>query len=228
MLALQIIGAPDIGSLLYRAAQLPCLHMPILQPLPRSFYARPAMVVARDCLGKQLVFEGRDGTLSGRIVETEAYLGVRDRAAHSFGGRRSKRNEVMYGPAGFSYVFFIYGMHYHFNLVTDTAGEPTAVLLRAVEPILGEAQMRERRLGRSPYGLTNGPGKLCQAFGIGIEHNGLDLCEPPIYLADGRPPRRVRRTHRIGVGYAGSWAHRFLRFVDPDSPFLSPVARAPR
>lgn len=222
------MGAPDIGVLLYQAVQLPCLPMPLLQPLPRSFYARPAIVVARDCIGKQLVFEAPGGTLSGRIVETEAYLGIRDRAAHSFGGRRSKRNEVMYGPPGFSYVFFIYGMHYHLNLVTDVAGEPTAVLLRAVEPVRGEAQMRERRPVQSRYGLTSGPGKLCQAFGIGIEHNGLDLCLPPIYIADGPAPPRIQRTPRVGVDYAGSWARRLLRFVDPDSPFLSPVRRAVR
>ena len=111
-------------------------------PLPRSFYARPAEVVAKDALGKILAFE-RDGvTLAGRIVEAEAYLGIRDRAAHSFGGRRTARNEVMWGPPGFAYVFFIYGMHFHLNLVTDDEGLPCAVLLRAVEPILGEEVMR--------------------------------------------------------------------------------------
>jgi DNA-3-methyladenine glycosylase len=127
----------------------------------------------------------------------------------------------MYGPAGFSYVFFIYGMHYHLNLVTNAPGEPKAVLLRAVEPLLGEAEMRRRRKITTVYSLTNGPGKLCQAFGIGIEHNGLDLCKPPLYLIDGPPPQRIRRTRRIGIDYAGGWAKRLLRFVDPDSGFLS-------
>src|SRR5664279_5109452 len=98
-------------------------------PLPRSFYARPAEVVAKDALGKILVFEREAVTLAGRIVEAEAYLGIRDRAAHSFGGRRTARNEVMWGPPGFAYVFFVYGMHFHLNLVTDAEGLPCAVLL---------------------------------------------------------------------------------------------------
>lgn len=202
--------------------------MPSRPPLPRSFYARPAIEVARDCIGKHLVFETPEGTLSGRIVETEAYLGVRDRAAHSYGGRRSRRNEVMYGPAGFAYVFFIYGMHHHLNLVTDGEGEPTAVLLRAVEPLLGQDLMRARRATKRAYGLTSGPGKLCQAFGIGIAHNGQDLCLPPLYLTEGASPRSIRRTPRIGVAYAGSWAGRLLRFVDPDSAYLSVTVRARR
>jgi len=202
--------------------------MPRLQPLPRSFYARPAIVVAEDSIGKHLVFETPQGTLAGRIVETEAYLGVRDRAAHSFGGRRTKRTHVMYGPAGFSYVFFIYGMHYHLNLVTDGEGDPTAVLLRALEPTLGEDLMRTRRTAKTRCNLTSGPGKLCEAFGIRAEHNALDLCNGPLYLADGRPPLRVRRTPRIGVAYAKSWAGRLLRFVDPQSPFLSQIFRPRR
>jgi DNA-3-methyladenine glycosylase len=191
------------------------------RPLPRSFYARDAALVAADCIGKELVFERAGRTLSGRIVETEAYLGMRDRAAHSFGGHRSSRNEVMYGPPGFSYVFFIYGMHFHLNLVTDGPGQPTAVLLRAVEPLLGEAEMQRRRKSKAEHLLTNGPGKLCQAFGIGLEHNELDLCKPPLYLIDGASPERIRRTRRIGVDYAGGWSRRLLRFVDPDSRFLS-------
>jgi len=201
--------------------------MSTLRPLPRSFYARPAIVVARECLGKHLVFESAAGTLSGRIVEAEAYLGVRDRAAHSFGGRRSRRNEVMYGPAGFAYVFLIYGMHHHLNLVTDRQGEPTAVLLRALEPLAGEDIMQERRKVKARTLLTSGPGKLCQAFGIGIEYNGCDLCRRPLYLTDGAPPDHIRRTSRIGIDYAGAWARRLLRFVDPDSPFLSPLGKRP-
>jgi DNA-3-methyladenine glycosylase len=193
-----------------------------LRPLPRSFYARPATLVAEECLGKQLVFDTPNGMLVGRVVEAEAYLGTADRAAHSFGGRRTQRNEVMYGAPGHAYVFFIYGVHFHFNLVTDAPEIPTAVLIRAVEPLLGEAVMQGRR--RHPKRrvlVTNGPGKLCQAYGIGREHNGWDLCQAPLYLAHGEPPRRVRRCPRIGVDYAGPWARRLLRFVDAESTFLS-------
>jgi DNA-3-methyladenine glycosylase len=195
-------------------------------PLPRSFYARPAEVVAKDALGKILAFE-RDGvTLAGRIVEAEAYLGIRDRAAHSFGGRRTARNEVMWGPPGFAYVFFIYGMHFHLNLVTDDEGLPCAVLLRAVEPILGEEVMRVLRGDASKSVkpttlLTNGPGKLCQAFGISRAQNGFDLCTKPLCLSEGLAPKRIKRCSRIGVDYAGSWAKRLLRFVDADSKCLS-------
>ena len=199
--------------------------MSSFRPLPKSFYARPAMVVAQDCLGKHLVFESAAGILSGRIVEAEAYLGVQDRAAHSFGGRRSRRNEVMYGPAGLAYVFLIYGLHHHLNLVTDRDGEPSAVLLRAVEPLAGEDIMQSRRKVRARTLLTNGPGKLCQAFGIGLGYNGHDLGHRPLFLTEGEPPKHIQRTPRIGVDYAGAWAKRLLRFVDSDSSFLSPASR---
>jgi DNA-3-methyladenine glycosylase len=206
---------------------------PPFAPLPRSFYARPAEVVAKDALGKILVFEREGVTLAGRIVEAEAYLGIRDRAAHSFGGRRTARNEVMWGPPGFAYVFFIYGMHFHLNLVTDAEGLPCAVLLRAVEPILGEEVMRVLRGSSSKSAKamlpTNGPGKLCQAFGLSRAHNGLDLCAKPLYLSAGPVPMHIKSCSRIGVDYAGAWAKRLLRFVDTDSKYLSvrpgPVGR---
>lgn len=191
-------------------------------PLDQSFYARPAAVVARDCLGKHLVLHTRAELLVGRIVEAEAYLGIRDRAAHSFGARRTPRNEVMWGPAGCAYVFFIYGMHFHFNLVTDQPEIPSAVLIRAVEPVSGlEGMQRRRRYPKKAEQVSNGPGKLCEAFGIDRTQNGWDLCAPPLYLAQGPAPRRILRCPRIGVDYAGSWAKRLLRFVDPESRYLS-------
>jgi DNA-3-methyladenine glycosylase len=191
-------------------------------PLDKSFYARPAPLVARDCLGKFLVFRTPAERLVGRIVETEAYLGIRDRAAHSYGARRTARNEVMWGPAGRAYVFFIYGMHFHLNLVTDDSEIPTAVLLRAVEPVSGlDTMLRRRRYPKKPELVSNGPGKLCEAFGIDRSHNGWDLCVPPLYLAHGSAPRRILRCPRIGVDYAGSWAARRLRFVDAESRYLS-------
>jgi DNA-3-methyladenine glycosylase len=200
-------------------------------PLPRSFYERPALTLAPACLGQFLVFERDDGIVAGRIVEAEAYIGPEDRAAHCYGSRRTARNEVMYGPPGFAYVFFIYGMHFHFNIVADAEQFPAAVLIRAVEPLVGESAMSLRRhQPKDRRLLTNGPGKLCQAFGIAREHNGLNLCRPPLYLSQGVPPRRIRRCPRIGVDYAGHWAKRLLRFVDAESAFLSvrPPTRSAR
>jgi DNA-3-methyladenine glycosylase len=190
-------------------------------PLPRAFYARPSPVVAQECLGKILVLETEDGPLSGRIVETEAYLGIPDKAAHSYGGRRTLRNEVMYGPPGHAYVFLVYGLHDHLNLVTCATGDPCAVLVRAVEPLSGEGRMRQRRPVEAQTALTSGPGKLCRAFGIDRSYNGHDLCCSPLFLVDGPAPARVVRTPRIGVEYAGAWARRCLRFIDPDSRFVS-------
>lgn len=177
----------------------------------------------------RLVFETETELLVGRIVETEAYLGQCDRAAHSFGGRRTARNNVMYGPPGFAYVFFIYGMHFHVNLVTDAKEIASAVLIRAVEPECGESSMRERRrFPKQRRHICNGPGKVCEAFGIRRDHNGIDLCHPPLYLSDGERPRRVQRCPRVGVDYAGAWARRLLRFVDAESQFLSVPPRKPQ
>ena len=200
--------------------------------LGRSFYERPVLTVAKSVIGKVLVSESPDGVARGRIVESEAYRGPEDRAAHSFGGRRTARTDVMYGQAGHAYIFFVYGMHWHFNLVTGRTGEPHAVLIRAVEPLDGTPLMMKRRgKVRTIRELTNGPGKLCEAFAIGRAHYGLDLCaRGPLYLADGPPPRKIARGARIGVDYAGVWAGRKWRFFDPESPFVSRArgTRTPR
>jgi DNA-3-methyladenine glycosylase len=128
----------------------------------------------------------------------------------------------MYGPAGHAYVFLIYGLHFHVNLVASDAGDPSAVLLRAVEPMFGEPLMQQRR--KSPKQrrlLTNGPGKLCEAFGIDRAYDGVDLCAGSLYLADGPPPQKVVRCPRVGVDYAGLWAKKPYRFLDPASEFIS-------
>lgn len=197
------------------------------QRLPRSFYARPVLTVAREVIGQILVHESREGLCAGRIVEAEAYRGPEDRAAHSFGGRRTQRTEAMFGPPGHAYVFFVYGMHWHMNLVTTRKGAPHAVLLRAVEPLQGLELMAARRgVAEGRVELTNGPGKLCRAFGIDRNAYGLDLTRGErLYLCRGRA-RKVARSPRIGIDYAGAWAERPWRFYDPESRFLS-RAKAP-
>jgi DNA-3-methyladenine glycosylase len=196
-----------------------------LAPLPRSFYERPVLEVARDAVGKRLVHVTQAGVLVGRIVETEAYRGPEDRAAHSFGGRRTARTEAMFGPAGRAYIFLVYGLHWHLNLVTGREGEPHAVLIRAVEPLLGQELMAlQRGMSSERRELTNGPGKVCAAFGIDRRWYGTDLTEPPLYLSDG-PRGSVHRSPRIGVDYALEWAEKPWRFYEAGNPYVS---RAPR
>ena len=196
---------------------------PELVPLPREFYARSVLQVAKACIGQLLVHETKQGVTVGRIVETEAYRGPQDRAAHSFGGRRTARTEVMFGPPGHAYVFFVYGMHYQFNIVTTRVDAPHAVLVRAVEPVSGVALMAKRRnLPEASRDLSNGPGKLCQAMAIGREAYGLDLCASPLYLAAG-PRVRSESSKRIGIDYAEEWAEKPWRFFDPKSRYVSRV-----
>jgi DNA-3-methyladenine glycosylase len=183
------------------------------------------LTVARECIGKLLVHRTAEGTVAGRIVEAEAYRGPEDRAAHSSGGRRTPRTEVMFGPPGYAYVFLVYGMHHQFNLVTTREGLPHAVLIRAVEPVLGlELMGRRRGLDPEDRHLTSGPGRLCDAFAITLADSGADLCGRRLFLADGKRVR-VARSKRIGVDYAGAWADKLWRFVDPTSKHLSRPVR---
>src|SRR5215208_3696406 len=147
--------------------------------LGRDFYTRAdTLRVARELLGKRLIVPSAAGArVSGRVVETEAYLGAEDRAAHSYGGRRTRRTETMFGVGGTAYVFFVYGMHHQFNVVTGPAGLPHAVLVRAVEPEEGIELMRERRPVSKGRELTSGPGKLCRALGLDLTFDGEDLTE---------------------------------------------------
>jgi len=186
---------------------------------------QPTLRVARALLGKTLVHDPAEGRTAGRIVEVEAYRGPADRAAHSSGGRRTPRNEVMYGPAGHAYVYFIYGMYFCMNVVCQPAGVPEAVLLRALEPLEGIALMRQRRaLPDGPeWRLCRGPGALCRALGITRVENGVDLVHGPLRILDAPPvpAGRVVRTPRIGVGYAGAHAALPWRFVLRGSPAVS-------
>ncbi|WP_428389301.1 DNA-3-methyladenine glycosylase [Mucisphaera sp.] len=194
--------------------------------LPRAFYQQPAERLARELIGQRLV-RSTDGQhrLSGVIVETEAYLGVIDAAAHTYEGRRTARNEAMYADAGHAYVYFTYGMHHCFNIVAATVDDPQAVLIRALEPSEGLADMRSRRrAARVDRDLTSGPAKLCSALAIGRDLNGIDLTtykglwleEAESYLDDA-----IMRTPRIGIDYAGDWVDRPLRFCVRDHPCLS-------
>ena len=191
--------------------------MSVSRSLPRTFYLQPTLRVARALLGKILLHDTPEGRTAGRIVEVEAYRGPADRAAHSAGGHRSARNEVMYGPPGHAYVYFIYGMHHCMNVVCQPAGRPEAVLLRALEPIAGEPLMRRRRglVDAPAWRLCRGPGALCQAMAITRADNGADLLRGRLRILDGPevPPGAVARTPRVGVDYAGADARRPWRFV---------------
>ena len=193
--------------------------------LPRTFYTRSNVVtVARDLLGKLLVVPAKnDERVSGMIVETEAYRGPLDRAAHSFGGRRTKRTEPMYAIGGTAYVFFVYGMYYQFNVVTNAAETPHAVLIRAVEPVEGIELMRERRQGQPDRNLTKGPGKLCIAMGIDRSLDGADLLGERVWLEAGEKIGRSRIASgpRIGIDYAEEWIDKPWRFWISDNPFVS-------
>jgi len=193
--------------------------------LPREFYTRPNVVtVARELLGKLLVVPAQDGTrVSGKIVEVEAYRGPEDRAAHSYGGRRTKRTETMYGLGGQAYVFFVYGMYNQFNVVTNKPDAPHAVLIRAVEPVEGLDLMRERRPGKTGRNLTNGPGKLCIAFGIDRRLDAADLLGDSVWLEDAEriPRSRILAGPRIGIDYAEAWIDKPWRFWIRDNSFVS-------
>jgi DNA-3-methyladenine glycosylase len=169
----------------------------------REFYARDTLAVARELLGKKLVRRINGAELSGMIVETEAYCGEQDSACHAHRGK-TPRNTIMYGDPGHAYVYFTYGMHYMLNLVTENEGNPCAVLLRAVYPLAGTAKMEARR-GKKGPDLTNGPAKLCQAFGIDKSLNGWDLTAgKELWVEDYKkiPVKLIMATPRIGISYA--------------------------
>ncbi len=192
--------------------------------LPRSFYARPVLVVARECIGMMLVHRTAEGEAAGRIVETEAYRGPLDLAAHSARGL-TKRTAVMFGPPGYAYVYFIYGLSWAMNIIAATEGEPHGVLIRALEPVRGlELMVRRRGGGKSPGAreLTNGPGKLTQALGITGEDYGRDLCGDRLFLEEAdRRVGRVGRSARINVDYAGAWATKRWRFYERGNRYVS-------
>ena len=179
--------------------------------LPRNFYDRDTVLVARELLGAHLVHLQDGLERVGRIVEVEAYLGPEDRAAHSAKGLTA-RNRTMFGPPGHAYVYMIYGMHFCMNVVTEGPGHGSAVLLRALEPV------------RNLVGHTQGPGLLCKAMQIDRAMDGHDLLSDDLFIAEPRtvtPPSSIARAKRIGVDYAGAWSRRLLRFYLKGSAFVS-------
>ena len=187
--------------------------------LPRAFYQRETEIVAREMLGTVLECETEDGLASGIIVETEAYLGEHDLACHAAAGRTA-RTEPLYGPPGTSYVYFIYGMYWCFNAVTREVDLPSAVLVRALEPLDGIALMHKRRPRiKNDVDLTNGPGKLCAALGIDGSLSAKPLQKKPLRIREGEPvpDDKVEITTRIGITKCADWPLRWIvrgnRFV---------------
>ena len=189
--------------------------------LTYCFYEQSTVDVAKQLLGKYLVRRHPGGDSVGRIVETEAYVGPHDLACHAAKGR-TKRTEVMYGPAGRAYIYFIYGFYNMLNLVTEAKDYPAAVLVRAVEPVVGIEIMKRRRRDNELRNLASGPGKLCQAFAIDRSLNGANACGKVLYVEDrGDPMPKFLTTPRVGVDYAGTWKDKPLRFVVRNNDFVS-------
>lgn len=202
--------------------------------LNRNFYIRDTITVSKKLLGKILVHQTAEYTVAGRIVETEAYLGPEDKAAHSHGGKVTPRVEIMYNQGGYSYIFTIYGMYQCFNIVTEKQGNPQAALIRALEPVDNLEFMALRRFNKA-YAelttkqikdLTNGPGKLCIAMDLGKEQNKIDLCVrnriDDIYVYDdGYKNFEIEASPRINIGYAEEYAHMPWRFIIKGNKYVS-------
>ncbi len=193
--------------------------------LARAFYQRDILTVARELLGKTLVHQTEEGTTAGRIVEVEAYCGPEDKGAHSYGGRKTPRNEVMYGEKGHAYVYLIYGLYNCINITAgDMPGKPEAVLIRALEPISGQELIVKRRGAKAKLtNLTNGPGRLCMAMGITRQQNKADITMPPLYVEDtlNVPANEVVEKPRIGIDYADEWKDKPWRLYIKGNSFVS-------
>lgn len=198
--------------------------------LNREFYSRDTLTVAKELLGKVLVHRTEGHILKGKIVETEAYLGLADKAAHSYGGKITKRVETLYGIPGTAYVYFIWGMYHCLNIVTVKEGVPECVLIRGIEPIENEEQMILYRFNKKyeeltryqKNNITNGPGKLTMALNIDRKLNKEDLCDDKLYLEAGQEKNfNIIETKRIGIDYAKEAAHYPYRFYIEDNPYIS-------
>lgn len=180
--------------------------------LPREFYAEDARKVAKELLGKVLVHEACGVKIKGKIVETEAYIGLIDKACHAYGGRRTPRTEPLYGKPGIAYVYFIYGMYYCFNVITKEKEIPEGVLIRALEPLEGLEEMSKLRFKKTYTeltkaqirNLTSGPSKLCMALNITKDENMQDLCGEGIYIEEcnSLDDFEIIQSNRVGIDYA--------------------------
>lgn len=202
-----------------------------MRKLEREFYNRDSVTVAKELLGKYLVHKIDKEEIIGKIVEVEAYMGPEDKAAHSYNNRRTARNEIMYGSCGYAYVYIIYGMYNCMNIVVEEIGKPQAILIRALEPILGLKDMAEFRYNKSleelnkqeRIGLTSGPGKLCKALNIDRTQNGEDLCANKLYILTDEKEAlfEIVSTKRINIDYAEEAVHYPWRFYIKDNPYVS-------
>jgi DNA-3-methyladenine glycosylase len=189
--------------------------------IPRAFFERETLTVARELLGQIIVRRTDEGTVSGIIVETEAYLGERDDAAHSYKGK-SERVRVQYGPAGTAYIYMIYGMYNCLNITSGPQGIPEVVLIRALEPVSGIELMKKRRGSDRASALCSGPGKLCMALAIDRSLYGTDLCsDGPLFLEYGQTPARTGSSKRIGIDYAVLCRDEPWRFTISGNPYVS-------
>ncbi len=196
------------------------------QKLSINFYTRKNVVtIAKDLLGKLLITKFEGILTAGRIVETEAYNGATDKASHAFGNRRTQRTEVMFATGGTSYVYLCYGMHHLFNVVTNMAEIPHAVLIRAVEPVIGvETMLMRTKKDKLDFTITKGPGNVSKALGITTQQTGVSLLNDELFIADDGyivNKNRILATPRIGVIYAEEDALLPYRFIIKGNPFVS-------
>ncbi|MBB6447976.1 DNA-3-methyladenine glycosylase [Bacillus benzoevorans] len=191
-----------------------------MKPLSIDFFQQPTLELAKNLLGCFLVKETKEGIASGYIVETEAYIGPGDRAAHSFGNRRTKRTEIMFEEAGHVYTFVTH-THTLVNVISGPAEQPEGILIRAIEPVEGIDLMHERRGMDNLKNLTNGPGKLTKALGITMEDYGHLFTKPPLYIASGKIPENISTGPRIGIENTGEAKDYPWRFWITGNPFVS-------
>ncbi len=196
------------------------------QQLPTSFYQRKNVcAVAKDLVGKLLITCFDDQLTAGRIVETEAYNGVVDKASHAYGGRYTNRTEVMYRAGGLAYIYLCYGIHHLFNVVTNVEGVPHAVLVRGIEPVLGIEIMLERvRKTKMDHTVGRGPGNVSKALGLRVIHSRIDLCGDSIFMVDDGyrvKTNSIIATPRIGVDYAAEDALLPYRFIVKNHPHIT-------
>lgn len=197
--------------------------------LPREFYRQDGISLAKALLGKVLVHHTAEGVTKGIIVETESYMGVKDAAAHSYKGKKDGRCNIQYNEGGYAYIYMIYGMYYCMNIVANEKDVPEVVLLRALEPLEGLPLMEQRRKTSKRKALLSGPGKLCQAMGIGKDSYGTDLCKDKLYVEEIAETTdfEIEASKRINIDYAGEARDYPWRFTIKDNPYVSVKMKTP-